>query len=444
MTIPFLTVKMTSAYKFYYLFESIPFFRVFFKPQKTTYRLCGLDVLRVKTDGSYLIDKSIAVKDKKSCDTVYINIGEFALRDSQTGIGRVIRSFLRELFNLQETLHLEIIPIYRKDGTYGYFYARRYVEKNFPEFLTIHNEIEFSVGSHFVEGVVDTRGLKRNYYYLQELKEHGVILHLFLYDLIPYKYPAFCTKLMVEDFPVYLEMSTIFPHVICDSKSVGEDYVQWKKESRCDCKQVIDFCYLSGDFENKSASHTEISHKYDDLLGKNFILSVSTLEPRKGYVKAIKTLESLWQDGFEFNYYIIGRKGWNYEDIVGNIVTSKFYGKKLYWFCDVSDADLRRFYQSCQSVFIPSEAEGFGLSLAEAAYYNKSVIVNNLDVFRELAPLNCYFLDLNDLQSAIKVIKKWYDDLKNDHEIKIDKSVFPSWEQSARHFIQQVLTFRSN
>lgn len=444
MGILFVTVKKTEDYRFYYLFNLFPFFRILKKPKKTTYRLLGVDILRKKTDGSFILDKTITIQERKQNNIVYMSIGALATDDMETGIGRVVRSYIGELFRLQSEFNFELIPIYRNERKYGYIYARQYVETYFPDYLKPYEKIEFSHSSHFIEMTTDSKGINSNYNFLLFLKRHGIYLHLFVYDLIAFSHPFFFTKERVSNFSSFLKLSSIFGHIICDSKSVASDYNNWRATANSSVHQIVDYCYLSGNFDDKAGNIIELAtREYEQILKSKFLLSVSTLEPRKGYVKAVRIFESLWEEGFDLSYVIIGRKGWNYRNIVKTITQSKYYNKRLFWFDRIEDSVLPLFYQRCQAVFVPSEAEGFGLPLAEASYYDKSVIANNIDVFKEIAPSCCYFFELNDCQVARETIEKWYKDNEKGQERKIDRSVFPSWEGSARRLISLILSVKT-
>lgn len=429
-----LSVRLTLTYKKIYLFGIFPIVSIIKKPHKVTWKIFGMDIFRKKTEGSYIVDAPIAVCNKRKIPIVYFSIGSLATKDMRTGIGRVVRSYIKELFLLQSELNFELVPIYRNGNHYGYLYAREYVEKNFPDYIKTYAKVEFAAGDHFVEMTTDSKGVNENFNYLLFLKEQGVYFHLFIHDLIAYKSPEYFTQETVNESRLLLGNSILFPHIICISKSVAEDYRKWKQSARIDAKQKIDVCYLSGDFErNQKGSDVPFQREdYSKYLKKNYVLSVSTLEPRKGYVKAIKVLESLWLDGFDLNYIIIGKKGWKSKEIVDTIINSKFYNEKLYWFSNIDDASLALFYQNCKAVLVPSEDEGFGLPLAEASYYNKPVIANRIGVFTEIAPTGCYFFELNNPILVKRAIKKWQEDDILGRTIKINKNAFPTWRESSQ------------
>lgn len=81
------------------------------------------------------------------------------------------------------------------------------------------------------------------------------------------------------------------------------------------------------------------------------------------------------------------------------IIAHAEYGRKLYWFSDANDADLRLFYQRAQALVFPSFAEGFGMPLVEALYYGASVIASDIPVFREVGGAEVRYFSLLDADS---------------------------------------------
>jgi glycosyltransferase involved in cell wall biosynthesis len=53
----------------------------------------------------------------------------------------------------------------------------------------------------------------------------------------------------------------------------------------------------------------------DQKIPENFILSISTLQPRKNYVNCIKAFAEVKKREKGLKYLIIGKKGWMYKDI---------------------------------------------------------------------------------------------------------------------------------
>ena len=119
--------------------------------------------------------------------------------------------------------------------------------------------------------------------------------------------------------------------------------------------------------------------------GAPLLLSVSTLEPRKGYPIALDAFDKLWREGVDVRYVIVGREGWMVSALKQRIFSHPEYRRRLFWLSNASDADLRHLYGCAHSLVFATIAEGFGLALVEAAYYGLPAIVTDIPVFREIA-----------------------------------------------------------
>ena len=101
--------------------------------------------------------------------------------------------------------------------------------------------------------------------------------------------------------------------------------------------------------------------------GPPFFLSVSTLEPKKGYTVALDAMENLWERGVDARYVIVGRYGWNTHGRLEHRIRSHpEFNKRLFWLGQISAADLRHLYKNAHSLIFASVAEGFGLPLIQA------------------------------------------------------------------------------
>jgi glycosyltransferase involved in cell wall biosynthesis len=105
-------------------------------------------------------------------------------------------------------------------------------------------------------------------------------------------------------------------------------------------------------------------------------LMVGTIEPRKGHLQALEAFEQLWAEGEDVNLVIVGREGW--KPLAGRrpphpapqmerLRDSPELGRRLLWLHGIDDDTLQQVYEASTCLLFPSEGEGFGLPLIEAA-----------------------------------------------------------------------------
>lgn len=131
----------------------------------------------------------------------------------------------------------------------------------------------------------------------------------------------------------------------------------------------------------------ELSRRLGFGIDKNYILCVSTIEPRKNY----PTLLKAWQ-----NYQrrlkkkalplvIVGRRGWENVEFYSELDLEIARGGRLRLLEGLSDQFVDELYRSAAFFCIPSLYEGFGLSLLEALCHQLPSIASDLPCFHEIA-----------------------------------------------------------
>jgi len=114
-------------------------------------------------------------------------------------------------------------------------------------------------------------------------------------------------------------------------------------------------------------------------------LMVGTIEPRKNHHTVLDAFDQLWARGCDARLLVVGRRGWECQDLERRMLHHGQFGKKLLWFPDTSDSELHHCYQKSRCVLFASHGEGFGLPIIEGLQAGKPVIASDLPVHREVA-----------------------------------------------------------
>src|SRR2546430_13418347 len=176
----------------------------------------------------------------------------------------------------------------------------------------------------------------------------------------------------------------------------------------------------------------EVRARYD--LPDRYLLGVATVEPRKNLVTL---LDAYMQLKNELSascppLVIVGRKGWNCDDILGYMAELKdvvcFPGY-------VSDEELIALYQMATCLVFPSLYEGFGLPVLEAMAASCPVITSTTSSLPEVAGNAALLVDpLNAQEIAMAMRQVLQDeDLRRHmtHNGRIWAASF-SWQETAR------------
>ena len=116
------------------------------------------------------------------------------------------------------------------------------------------------------------------------------------------------------------------------------------------------------------------------LPGKNIILSVGRLVPRKGFDKVIEALPEILRAVPDVEYQVAGDG--SYDAALKQLAEKLGVGEQVKFFHNISDAGLPEFYKGCKMFAMPAreirgDVEGFGIVYLEAASFGKPSVAGN-------------------------------------------------------------------
>lgn len=119
--------------------------------------------------------------------------------------------------------------------------------------------------------------------------------------------------------------------------------------------------------------------------GLRRVLTVGTIEPRKGHAEILAAMEELWHQGSPLQWLVIGRPGWGVRPLLARLRTHPERGRRLVWVEDGGDDEVARAYGRSHLLLSAALGEGYGLPVAEAAAHGLPLLLRDIPVFRELA-----------------------------------------------------------
>jgi glycosyltransferase involved in cell wall biosynthesis len=207
-----------------------------------------------------------------------------------------------------------------------------------------------------------------------------------IYDLIPILYPNFY-KFKKQDNTIKSILNLNEESwVICISKATKNDLCN---HSRSINPERVFTTYLAASdcfypcFDAKKIQLTQRKHRIPDA---PYILSLSTLEPRKNIPHAIRCFMKLIQQENlpDLNLVLVGTKGWNYNEIFSEVQSHPTLKNRVIVTGYVSDEDLAPLYSGALAFVYPSFYEGFGLPPLEAMQCGVPVITSNTSSLPEV------------------------------------------------------------
>jgi glycosyltransferase involved in cell wall biosynthesis len=210
----------------------------------------------------------------------------------------------------------------------------------------------------------------------------GIPTILTVHDLSFVHFPDTFTPALVNYLnkvvPWSVERAT---HILADSQATKDDLMNiWQVGAE---KVTVLYSGVSGRFRpvTDKKQLAAVRQKYG-LGSAPFLVSVSTLQPRKNFQMLIRAFKPVAEQQ-PHNLVIAGGKGWLYEEMLAEVEKQGLAGRvKFIGF--VADSDLPALYSEAALMVFPSLYEGFGLPLLEAMACGVPVLSSNSSCLPEV------------------------------------------------------------
>ncbi|RZT08683.1 Glycosyltransferase involved in cell wall bisynthesis [Duganella sp. CF402] len=362
-----------------------------------------------------------------------VDVTTIARHDLKTGIERVVRNQLLELLQLRASgWRVEPVYLSKEDGRYRYRYARNYAAKllgieatlaGADPLLDVQAGDVYYSADHAPHAVMEAA---RDGVYA-ELRARGVTLNWLVHDLLPVLRPEFFPVGADAVHGAWLHSAAgMADRLICISAAVADELQAWLKAEHAPRIPPLAVLHHGADLVAGASAvapaASAASTKADalpllaQLAHTPSFLMVGTIEPRKGHLQALDAFEQLWRDGVEAHLVIVGNEGWKalpaserrtIPAIVNRLSRHPQLGQRLHWLQGLDDGALQQLYRASSCLLQPSEGEGFGLPLIEAASYGMPLLLRDIPVCREVAGDNASYFSGMDGAALARAVQDW-------------------------------------
>ena len=374
---------------------------------------------------------------------IYTEVTSVIMANYLTGIQRTVIEIVSRLIMDYGNDYILLFSNERGNyhRVYNYSFLQRFYYSKEDHSLTISKDnisVDDMAGdSVFLDLDASWKAVDRRNFLYPLLKKRNVKICTYVYDIIPVTHPQFTSEENLIYFPQYIGSVLLFSDVIMTSAAytVGE---MRKLRDRIgipnnDAKfEVIplgaDFVDFSSAFENDM-----VSEEAKEIVNRGkYLLFVSTIEPRKNHTILLDAFQNELKNT-EINLVIVGRYGWNIENLKDKIESSPLLGKTLFHLSNINNETLRFLYRNAFLVAFPSWVEGYGLPAIEALHYNVPVLLADTTVFREIGKEYCDYFDPADSTGFSSLVIRYLRDsyYYQQKKEKIAKFVPPSWAYAA-------------
>lgn len=276
----------------------------------------------------------------------------------------------------------------------------------------------------------------------------GLSRFITIHDLIPILHPQYFQ--MREDHLIHRIIACIRPDdwVLTTSESTKRDiynHTQIPPERIFVTHLAASKCFQP----TEDATEIEAALQRLTIPPAPYILSVSTLEPRKNIERTIRCFLNLVQQQqiTELNLVLAGPKGWDFERIFQTIATAPGLRERVIVTGFVSDRDLALLYGGAIMFVYPSYYEGFGLPPLEAMQCGTPVITSNTSSLPEIVGPAALMVDPTDDDALSAAMHQLYSDPEQRERLAsagLARANDFSWQRCAQLTLQAYRNARAS
>lgn len=240
-----------------------------------------------------------------------------------------------------------------------------------------------------------------------------VTIHDVIFRTFPNHYSVLDREIYHQKTKHALKISD---HVVATSQSTADDLIKLYGAAEDKLSVVYQTC---GEGHWKSYTHDALnSFAFNKRLPSKFALYVSSFQTRKNHLQLLKGLKASGLK--DFNLVLAGKKG---ETLMAchQYIIENGLSKQVIILNDLQNSELPLLYRCASSFIYPSMVEGFGIPLIEAACAGLPLAVNDIPVFRELAPVSALKFEAADENSIAASILHLSKMDKLDYSLYLEK-----------------------
>ena len=240
-----------------------------------------------------------------------------------------------------------------------------------------------SSNNQFPKDIINNSNIYHSPYFpipaqIQEAKSLKKLITI--HDLIPIKYPEYFEN--KTDNVVHKIVKSIKPDnfAVCVSEATKTDLLEISNldESQVFVVPLAASSVLFYPVSNQVLINQKLE-KFSIPINQPYLLSISTLEPRKNIDAIIRSFANLvlQQNIQDLNLVLVGTKGWDFDKIFEAIHVTPQIRNRIIFTGYVPDEDLAFLYSGALAFIYMSLCEGFGLPPLEAMQCGTPVICSN-------------------------------------------------------------------
>lgn len=211
----------------------------------------------------------------------------------------------------------------------------------------------------------------------------------YLHDLIPIDYPEYARSLAGTDThrQRIVTMAKAGSTVFTNSEYTRHRFKDYCVEQALPTPNlhVLPIGIEEHFIEAGRQPQTQVPEALAWQLRQPYFITVGTIEPRKNHLLLLHIWRQLAAELDDHcpRLVIVGRRGWENENIIDLLERSPAIRQHVIELTDVNDTDMIALMRNARALLLPSFEEGWGLPVAEALTLGTPVVCSDIPALRE-------------------------------------------------------------
>ncbi|HVE94436.1 MAG TPA: glycosyltransferase family 1 protein [Acidimicrobiales bacterium] len=215
---------------------------------------------------------------------------------------------------------------------------------------------------------------------LRYKRQLGTRLAALFYDAVPLTHPHFCSDDILVQYAKYCRFIGGVDTLLPISRAAGQSARQLANLVGNSGVTTIDVPLPASAIAGAESQRSGVPAR-----STNMLLCVGSFEPRKNHVRVLRAVRMVHASGVDVRLVLVGGSGWRGQRIESEIDAVRAAGVDIVVRKSVADHELSELYSAARAVVFVSQAEGFGLPIAEALAHATPVICSGIGSMAELA-----------------------------------------------------------
>ena len=245
----------------------------------------------------------------------------------------------------------------------------------------------------------------------QRARARGARVASFIHDILPVCQPRYHAPGNVEVFSTWLQLTLRHSDfLMTNSRTTAAALQGWMALNMLQPgPRKIHSIYPAASRPPAVSARNKVRRMMGKArTGETRFLVVGSLTAYKNQLRVLEEFTPVWADaGHNVILVFVGNDFFSSRAERFQITRHREFGHRLFWLQKLSDSELSAQYHAADILVLASRAEGFGLPILEARQHGLPVLLNDIEVFREVAGRHAGFFSIDrkgELESLVKQI----------------------------------------